>query len=66
VPEKVISEPVPIILVNKIIKHFSYPVIVTGLAIFIPSFLFYFLSGAMYPSTIKPWDQNPLEMTGLF
>ncbi|NKB32416.1 MAG: hypothetical protein GKR91_04895 [Pseudomonadales bacterium] len=59
------SEPFPIILVNKIIDRFSRPVIVTGSVLFLPLFLFVVVSGAIYPDTVEPWSSNPLEITGL-
>jgi hypothetical protein len=56
----------PLQPVETLLSRNRYPVLTAGLALFVPLILLFGASGAIYPADIEPWDENPIELTGLF
>ena len=57
--------PLPIKAVRSYLDRVSSPVLIAGAVIAIPSLVFHYLTGALYPAHIAPWYKDPLEITGL-
>ncbi len=60
------STPLPLRLIERLLESSPRPVLTIGVGVFVPFMALVLLTGSLYPVDISPWNENPLEITGLF